>query len=39
MEHSPVEVAGVIEEDDPELQEAAHVLGIEIEPERKRSFP
>jgi RES domain len=31
MEHSPVEVAGVIEEDDPELQEAANVLGINIE--------
>jgi hypothetical protein len=31
MEHSPVEVAGVIEEDDPELQEAAKVLSVTIE--------
>jgi hypothetical protein len=39
MEHSPVEVAGVIEEDDPELQEAAHVLGIKIEPGRRGPVP
>jgi hypothetical protein len=32
MNHSPIEVAGVIEEDDPELQEAARVLGVTIEP-------
>ena len=32
MEHSPEEPAGVIAEDDPELREAANVLGIEIEP-------
>ena len=31
MEHSPEEVAGVIVEDDPELQEAAKVLGVRIE--------
>jgi hypothetical protein len=31
MEHFPVEVAGVIAEDDPELQEAANVLGVQIE--------
>ena len=31
MEHCPEEVAGVIAEDDPELQEAAKVLGVRIE--------
>ena len=31
MEHSPQEIAGVIAEDDPELQEAARVLGVRIE--------
>jgi hypothetical protein len=31
MEHSPIEVAGVIAKDDPELREAARVLGVGIE--------
>ncbi len=31
MEHSLEEVAGVIAEDDLELQEAAKVLGVRIE--------
>jgi len=31
MDHSPIEVAGVIAKGDPELREAAHVLGVRIE--------